>query len=120
MTTRLVMGTSMNSETEPQRIVRVLAFALRHQPLRFGVTLDGEGFADLDELVLSIRFSHYDWTNLDRERVEDAIRGTGPGRLEIRGGRARACYGRSVRLGSPGSGDARRSSFCIPRRPKAW
>ncbi len=92
----------MNAETEPQRIVRMLAFALRHQPLRYGVALDDAGFAHLADLVVGIRFSHYDWATLDREQVEDAIRGTDPGRFEIRDGRVRARYGHSVRLGSPG------------------
>lgn len=92
----------MNEETEPQRLVRVLAFALRHHPLRFGVGLDDDGFADLDELVVGIRFSHYDWATLDREQVEDAVRGTDPGRFEIRDGLVRARYGHSVTLGSPG------------------
>ena len=92
----------MTGETEPQRIVRVLAFALRHHPLRFGVGLDDEGFAGLDELVVGIRFSHYDWATLDRAQVEAAIRGTDPGRFEIRDGLVRARYGHSVALGSPG------------------
>ena len=92
----------MTEESEPQRIVRVLAFALRHHPLRFGVGLDDEGFADLNELVVGIRFSHYDWADLDRGRVEDAIRGTDAGRFEIRDGQVRARYGHSVALGSPG------------------
>lgn len=92
----------MTEESEPQRLVRVLAFALRHHPLRFGVGLDGEGFADVDELVVGIRLSHYDWATLDREQVEVAIRGTDPGRFEVRGGLVRARYGHSVALGSPG------------------
>ncbi|MBX9583988.1 MAG: RNA 2'-phosphotransferase [Gemmataceae bacterium] len=92
----------MNEHIEPERIVRVLAFALRHHPLRFGVALDDEGFAGLDELVIGIRFSHYDWATLDRHQVEDAIRGTDPGRFEVRGGLVRARYGHSVTLGSPG------------------
>lgn len=92
----------MNEETEPQRLVRVLAFALRHHPLRFGVGLDNDGFAGLDELVVGIRFSHYDWATLDRTQVESAIRGTDPGRFEIRDGLVRARYGHSVALGSPG------------------
>jgi putative RNA 2'-phosphotransferase len=91
----------MDTEPESQRIVRVLAFALRHQPLRYGVALDDAGFADLADLVVGIRFSHYDWATLDREQIEDAIRGNDPGRFEIRDGRVRARYGHSVALGSP-------------------
>ena len=92
----------MTEPIEPQRIVRVLAFALRHHPLRFGVALDDEGFAGLDDLVVGIRFSHYDWATLDRHQVEAAVRGTDHGRFEIRDGRVRARYGHSVALGSPG------------------
>ncbi len=92
----------MTEETEPQRLVRVLTFALRHHPFRFGVALDDEGFAGLDELVVGIRFSHYDWATLNREEVEGAIRGTDPGRFEVRDGLVRARYGHSVALGSPG------------------
>ena len=91
----------MTEEPGPQRLVRVLAFALRHHPLRFGVALDDDGFAGLGELVVGIRFSHYDWATLDRAQVEDAIRGTDPGRFEIRDGLVRARYGHSVALGSP-------------------
>lgn len=92
----------MTDESEPQRLVRVLAFALRHQPLRFGVALDDEGFAGLDELVVGIRFSHYDWAALDRHQVEAAVRGTDPGRFEVRDGLVRARYGHTVALSSPG------------------
>ena len=92
----------MTDESEPQRLVRVLAFALRHQPLQFGVGLDDEGFADLDELVVGIRFSHYDWATLDQEQIEAAVRGTDPGRFELRDGQIRARYGHSARLGLPG------------------
>ena len=92
----------MTEEPDPQRLVRVLAFALRHHPLRFGIALDDEGFAGLDELVVGIRFSHYDWATLDRKQVEDAVRGTDPGRFEVRDGLVRARYGHSVTLGSPG------------------
>jgi putative RNA 2'-phosphotransferase len=92
----------MTEEPEPQRLIRVLAFALRHQPLRFGVALDDEGFAGLDDLVVGIRFSHYDWATLDRQQIEDAVRRTDSERFEIRDGLVRARYGHSVMLGSPG------------------
>ena len=92
----------MTEAPEPQRLVRVLAFALRHHPLRFGVALDDEGFTDLDELVVGIRFSHYDWATLDRHQIEAAVRGTDPGRFEVRDRLVRARYGHSVALGSPG------------------
>lgn len=38
----------MTEEPEPQRHVRVLAFALRHHPLRFGVGPEEEGIRRKD------------------------------------------------------------------------
>ncbi len=101
MTPLTVTKVVVKEETEPQRLVRMLAFALRHHPLRFGVGLDDEGFADLDDLVVGIRFSHYDWATLDRAQVEDAIRGTDPGRFEIRECRARFAGGVASATGCP-------------------
>ncbi|MBY0513835.1 MAG: hypothetical protein K2P78_07970 [Gemmataceae bacterium] len=98
----------------------MLAFALRHQPLRFGVALDEEGFADLDELVVGIRFSRYDWATLDREQVQEAIRGTDAGRSSsgtVRSATATATASCSARRGSD---EARRSSSCTARRPEPW
>jgi putative RNA 2'-phosphotransferase len=92
----------MRDGTEARRLVRVLAFALRHHPLRFGVALDDEGFADLDELVVGVRYSDYDWAALGREQVVATARDTAPDRFEVRGGLVRARYGHSVALGSPG------------------
>jgi putative RNA 2'-phosphotransferase len=92
----------MLPETDPQRIVRLLAFALRHPPYRFGVALDDEGFADLDDLAVGIRFSSYDWALFQRGHIEDTVRGTDPGRFEIRDNRIRARYGHSFRLGTAG------------------
>ena len=92
----------MTENPGPQPLVRVLAFALRHHPLRFGGGLDEEGFADLDQLVVGIRFSHCDWATLDRGQVEGAVRGTDPGRFEVRDGLVRTRYGHSAPLGRPG------------------
>lgn len=92
----------MTEPPDQQRIVRVLAFALRHQPGRFGVALDDEGYAALDDLVVGIRHSDYDWAALDVAQVVAAIHGTDAGRFEVRDGRVRACYGHSVALGTPG------------------
>jgi putative RNA 2'-phosphotransferase len=92
----------MTDATELDRVVRVLACALRHQPLKYGVVLDAEGYADIDELVVGIRFSHYAWAAFDRHAVEAAIGSSTAGRFELRGNRIRACYGHSMTLNSSG------------------
>lgn len=52
--------------------------------------------------MVGIRFSQHDWATLNRDQVVDAVRGTDPGRFEIRDGLVRARYGHSVVLGTPG------------------
>jgi putative RNA 2'-phosphotransferase len=87
---------------DPTRLLQVLAYALRHNPRQFGVALDEEGFADLDELVIGIRFSNYDWALLDRPAVETALLTSSPDRFECRDGRIRTRYGHTIQLATPG------------------
>ena len=89
-------------EAKQQLLARLLRFALRHQPHRYGVALDQAGFASLNDLVIGIRFSHLRWTFLEARHVLDAVRRTDPERFEVADGRIRARYGHSVRLGEPG------------------
>jgi putative RNA 2'-phosphotransferase len=92
----------MNSSIQAERILRTLAFALRHDPWQFGLSLDHDGFTDLDELVVAFRFHSYDWAMLNRGEIEVAIQHAEPGRFELSDNRIRALYGHSIRLESPG------------------
>jgi putative RNA 2'-phosphotransferase len=91
---------AMDRSSEEGRILRALLFALRHDPWQFGIVLDDDGFADLNELTIAFRFSRYDWALLERSAVE-AICSTDPGRFEMRDNKVRARYGHSIRLALP-------------------
>jgi putative RNA 2'-phosphotransferase len=93
---------AMERTGEEGRILRTLLFALRHDPFQFGIILDDDGFADLDELTVAFRFSRYDWALVERTELEAAIRSTDPGRFEMRDNKVRARYGHSIRLATPG------------------
>jgi putative RNA 2'-phosphotransferase len=93
---------AMERSGEEGRILRTLLFALRHDPWQFGIILDDDGFADLDELTIAFRFNRYDWALLERSVVEAAIRTTDPGRFKMRDNKVRARYGHSIRLELPG------------------
>ncbi len=95
-------GPDVEPFIDPTRLLRTLAYALRHNPRQFGVALDEDGFADIDELVIGIRFSSYDWALLDRLILEAALLTSSPDRFECRDGRIRARYGHTIRLASPG------------------
>lgn len=87
----------MTSIIDSDRLVSTLAFALRHDPARFGLDLDDEGWTNLEDLVIAIRFDRYDWALVDEEAIRTAIGGMD--RFQIRDARIRATYGHSIELG---------------------
>lgn len=78
------------------RLISTMAFALRHDPARFGLDLDDEGWTSLDDLVIAIRYERYDWTFLDEKFIRTVI--ADMDRFEICDGRIRAVYGHSIEL----------------------
>ena len=81
---------------ERVRLSKLMAGILRHFPERYGVRVDGEGWALIDEVVQALRRAGYLWA--ERWHVE-AIAALDPkGRYEVREGRIRARYGHSIRV----------------------
>jgi putative RNA 2'-phosphotransferase len=71
---------------------KAMSLRLRHRPGRFGLTLDGEGFAPLDDLVRSlVRWKEW----MDADAVLEVVRRCEKGRFETRGGGVRCVYGHS-------------------------
>jgi len=83
-----------------ERIFRTLVHALRHDPWKYGLELDEEGFAAIEDLVTGLRFDRYDWALLESVDVVRVLRELGAGRIEHRGSHVRARYGHSIELGS--------------------
>lgn len=79
-------------EREP--LSRTLAHLLRHEPGLYGLKLDAEGRADVDEVVTKLRAKRY--PELTRADVERAVRQDPRGRFGLRDGKLRARYGHSV------------------------
>ena len=72
---------------------RFLAYVLRHHPEAAGVTLDGAGWVDLDELVAGLRRRG---RAVDADAVLAAAAADAKGRYEVEGRRIRAAQGHSV------------------------
>ena len=87
----------MTATIDDGKLVSTLAFALRHDPARFGLDLDDEGWTNLEDLVIAIRFDRYDWAHINDAVLKTTIEGMD--RFEIRDGRIRATYGHSIELG---------------------
>lgn len=74
-------------------ISRTLSHALRHDPGSYGLTLDAEGWVDLDDMVAAF---HRKRRRVSRADIEQAVSSASKQRHEIRDGRIRAVYGHSV------------------------
>lgn len=79
-----------------ERITRLLAYMLRHQPDDFDVELDREGYGDVDEVVRALTERTGD--DLELADLEKAIDSGGRQRYEIVDGKIRALYGHSIQI----------------------
>jgi len=77
------------------RLSKLLSLILRHQPERFGVTLDAEGYATLDEVLLAVRTRLPQATLADVQCVVDTLE-PDKQRFSIADGEIRANYGHSL------------------------
>jgi putative RNA 2'-phosphotransferase len=79
------------------KLSKFLALILRHQPERFALGLDEEGWASLSEVMEILKgLPNFRWANRSdvREVVEEGT-GDGKKRFEVEDGRIRALYGHS-------------------------
>jgi putative RNA 2'-phosphotransferase len=80
------------------KLSKFLALILRHQPERFGLPLDEEGWASLSEVMEILRgLPNFRWaTRADVMAVVEGGSGDENRRFEVEGERIRARYGHSM------------------------
>ena len=80
------------------KLSKFLALILRHQPERFGLSLDEEGWASLSEVMEILRgLPNFRWaTRADVMAVVEQGSGDDKRRFEVEGNRIRARYGHSM------------------------
>ena len=84
---------------EIDRIGRMMAGILRHFPERFGLTMDGRGWVDLDHFVEAIQKSRPGFGRwLRKQHIEALVETDEKGRYQIDGGMVRATYAHSVNV----------------------
>ena len=88
------------AELDNQRLQRTILHALRHDPWKYGLDLDDEGWAPVEGLMSALRVVCFHWTSLHWRDVERAL-GTGADRFQVQDGRIRASYGHSISLTRP-------------------
>jgi len=92
-------GRFLMKDHEIDRVGRMMAGILRHFPERFGLTMDGRGWVDLEEFVNAIRASRPNYARwLRREHIQALVETDEKGRYQIDGGMIRATYAHSVNV----------------------
>ena len=76
------------------RFSRALACALRHEPEKYGIALDPQGWAELTQLISALGELNSDWNALNFDRLFAASKKR---RFDVEGGRIRALYGHSTK-----------------------
>jgi putative RNA 2'-phosphotransferase len=79
-----------------ERITRSLAYMLRHQPEKFDLELDAQGWGELEEVVRALNEKLGE--PVEEQDVRDAIVSGDRPRYEIQGSRVRALYGHSIEV----------------------
>lgn len=77
-------------------IGKKMAYALRHDPDKYGITLDEEGFTDLKKFLKAMNSVHGYQPKLTIEDLQYVADHSDKKRFEITGSKIRALYGHSV------------------------
>ncbi|MBI2076975.1 MAG: RNA 2'-phosphotransferase [Euryarchaeota archaeon] len=107
-------GRFMMNDEELERIGRIMAGVLRHFPDRFGVTMDGHGWVDLNQFVGAVRQAkpHYHW--LRPYHIQAIVETDPKGRYQMDGGMVRATYAHSVEVNLDDLPDANTDELYFP------
>src|SRR5512140_230743 len=95
---RAVRSSDMGSMTAlpHERISKVVAHALRHEPWLYELELDDEGWVPVTELLDALHDKGGGWRELTADDLAAMIASATKRRYELDGGRIRALYGHSV------------------------
>lgn len=75
------------------RLSKFMAYILRHNPKKFGLKLDEQGFVKLDNLMNVIRKR---MPEADMDSIIDIVNHSSKKRFQLRGNMIRATYGHSI------------------------
>ena len=84
------------TERQFSELSRVISHALRHEPWRYELELDADGWVGLPQLLESLRTERADWSALSEADLKEMLRRSSKQRHEIENGQIRATYGHSV------------------------
>lgn len=77
-------------------ISKKMSYALRHNPQKYGITLDEYGYTDLPGFITAMNRVHHFQPALTRQTIEDVIANSSKQRFEIKNNKICALYGHSI------------------------
>jgi putative RNA 2'-phosphotransferase len=89
------------SDNDFAKLSHILSYALRHNPLKYNLVLDKEGWTSISELLIALSLHHdYHHSNrrlrhIEKQNLEEMIAGSDKVRFEIKDDKIRALYGHS-------------------------
>ena len=91
----MIETSTLNDAIDKPRMLRTLGYALRHEPWKFGIDLDEEGFTPPDALVQSLCKRRKEYRETAPETLMQTICELDSERFEVRDRTIRARYGHS-------------------------
>ena len=94
----------MLSDKDLAKLSHILSYALRHNPLKYNLVLDKEGWTSIGELLIALSLHHHvhdnhrsnRWLrNIEKKNLENMIARSDKVRFEIKNDKIRALYGHS-------------------------
>jgi putative RNA 2'-phosphotransferase len=88
------------SDKDLAKLSHILSYALRHNPLKYNLVLDKEGWTSISELLFALSLHHYHHSNkwlrhIEKQNLEEVITRSEKVRFEIKDDKIRALYGHS-------------------------
>jgi putative RNA 2'-phosphotransferase len=77
-------------------ISHAVSHALRHEPEKYGLTLESDGWVEIGALIAGLHSRGAAWRGVDRAALDDMIATATKQRFEVSGSKIRAFYGHSV------------------------
>lgn len=78
------------------KLSKTMAHALRHAPQNYGLTLDEEGWTDVEDLIKGLKAHSKRFKDVNIKDLQTVIESSNKKRFEIKDGKIRATYGHSL------------------------
>lgn len=78
------------------QLSRTISHALRHKPEQYGLTLDEEGWVEVQDLLAALAARRREWQHVSEADLRAMMAQSDKQRFELQDGRIRAFYGHSV------------------------